>query len=91
MAIDDRNQIHVVWAGRTESSPSIYQLQYKKFEATGWHPTRQLTSSLNNQEWPNLVWAFYPLLNGDKINQPADGFIAVWVDGMWLKYYSTAK
>jgi len=88
IAIDGNDHIHVVWSSQNSGSPAIYQIRYREY-TTSWQPIEELTAStLYNQTYPSLMWAFYPIINGVKTNQPEDGYAFIWMDGTAIKYWT---
>lgn len=90
IAIDGKDQIHVVWSGQHSDSPTIYQLRYRSY-VTSWQPINKLTSSTsNNQAYPSLIWALHPTVGGVKTNRPEEGYFSIWMDGTTIKYWKRA-
>lgn len=89
IAIDSKDRIHVVWSGKSSGSPTYSQLRHRRF-TTSWEPIEDLTSSTTaDQNYPNLMWALYPEVNGIKTNEPQDSYSFIWMDGTTIKYEST--
>ncbi|MEM2129288.1 MAG: PKD domain-containing protein [Candidatus Bathyarchaeia archaeon] len=87
IATDRKDNIHVVWYGQHSDSPTLYQIRCRSY-TTSWLPIEELTSStLYNQTYPSLMWGFYPIIGGVKINQPEDGYAFIWMDGTTIKYW----
>jgi len=88
IAIDSNDYLHVVWAGKHPDSPDYYQLRYRKY-TTGWSPVQNLTSASEHQRNPNLIWAWWPLVDGIRTNMPKDGYAFVWNDNTTIKFYNS--
>jgi len=89
IAIDSKNNIHVVWSGKDSGSPTYYQIRYREY-TTSWQPIQNLTSSSSNhQTSPSLMWANYPEIGGIKTNVLTDGYAFVWNDGSDVKFYKS--
>lgn len=88
IAIDGKNNIHIVWYGKHPISHSFYQIRSRTYQ-NSWKPIQEITLLLHDQINPSLMWAFYPLINGVKTNQPKEGYAFVWIDGTTIKYQSS--
>ena len=88
IAIDSRNDIHVVWSGKHSGSPTYYQIRHREY-TTSWQPIQNLTSSSSNhQSSPSSMWANYPQIGGQRTNVPQDGYSFIWMDGVIIRYGS---
>ena len=79
IAIDIRDYLHVVW----QNNGSI---KYKEY-TTAWQATETLVPDTYSA-YPNLIWAFWPQIGGERTNVPQDGYSFVWMDGTTIKYWS---
>jgi parallel beta-helix repeat protein len=86
LAIDDQNNLHVIWFGQHFTSPNMYQIRYRR-HTTSWQPIEELTSSTSkSQTFPSLMWAFYPIIDNEKVSQFRNGCAFVWMDGTTIRY-----
>lgn len=89
VSVDKNNNIHVVWSGKHVNSPNYYQIRYREYPLDG-SPPQDITSASVEQENPNLIWAWWPVVDGVSANIPMTGFAFVWNDGSMIKFYKSA-
>ena len=65
VATDSHNNVHVVWEGSG--------IQYRQKTSEGW----QAQSNPSSGQYPSLLWARHPTLNGVMTNVPHQGYIYV--------------
>ncbi|MBC8275561.1 MAG: hypothetical protein H8E40_11425 [Chloroflexi bacterium] len=88
ISIDNLGHIHVVWTGQHSESPTIDQIRHREY-TDSWQPIQNLTSSTSDdQDYPSLLWARYPVISGVQTNQPEDGYAFIWQDGTTTRYYN---
>lgn len=89
VSIDKNNNIHVVWSGKHVNSPNCHQIRYREYPLDG-SPPQDITCALVDQENPNLIWAWWPVVDDVSTNIPKTGFAFVWNDGPIIKFYKSA-
>lgn len=89
IAIDSNDYLHVVWAGKHLHFPDYYQLRYRKY-TTGWSSVQNLTSASLDQKNPNLIWAWWPSVEGIRTNVPKDGYAFIWQDNETIRFYKSS-
>jgi len=89
IAVDSNDYLHVAWQGKSPSSPDHHQIRYRKY-STSWSAVETLTSASVDQEAPNLIWAWWPVVNGLRTNRPKEGYAFVWNDGADIKFHKSS-
>jgi hypothetical protein len=90
IAIDGAGNLHVAWEGEHAGSPTIYQVRYRLYNGS-WQAIENLTSYSVDQRVPNLIWAYWPLIAGNRTNRPAMGYAFIWAnDDAEIRYQSSS-
>jgi parallel beta-helix repeat protein len=89
ISVDSNDALHVVWQGKHSGSPDYYQIRYRKY-TTGWSLVQDLTSASVDQEYSNLIWAWWPVVSDVRTSRPKDGYAFVWNDGSDIKFYRSS-
>ena len=90
ISIDKNDDIHIAWVGKSASSPNYYQIRYRNYPLDGT-PPQDLTSASVNQGNLSLIWAKYPIINGNYANIPQNGYVFVWNDGSTIRFYKSSN
>ncbi len=93
IAVDASDNLQVVWHGNYTAAPTYSQIRYLKYTVgTGWGAITNLTSSAStNQQFPNLIWARWPVVGGYSSCRPKTGYAFTWTDGTTVKYYCSSN
>lgn len=86
ISVDGNDHLHVVWQGKHSGSPDYYQIRYRRY-AGNWSSVDNLTSAAVDQEYPSLIWAWWPALDDVKPNIAQSGYAFVWEDGSDVRFY----
>jgi Leucine-rich repeat (LRR) protein len=88
ISIDNLGHVYIVWTGQNSDSTTVDQIRYREY-TDSWQPVQNLTSSISdNQTYPSLLWARYPIISGAHTNQPENGFSLIWNDSSVIRFYS---
>jgi len=93
IAIDSNDYVHVAWDGKGWGTNSdYYNIQYRR-RTTTWQTQESITDRAYNNEYANLIWARYPVIDSRKTNQPQAGCEIVWsgqdVSGYKVEFYKS--
>ena len=89
ISIDSYDYLYVVWQGKHSGSPDYYQMRYRKY-TTSWSSVQDLTSASVDQKYPNLIWAWWPVVGDTRTNRPENGYAFVWNDDSDVKFYKSS-
>lgn len=80
IAVDSNDYVHVVWNDNGN-------IIYRKFTSS-WQPSETIISDTDSC-YPNLIWSWYPVVNGVHPNRPQNGYAFVWNDGATVRFYKS--
>ncbi|MBU0497565.1 MAG: PKD domain-containing protein, partial [Candidatus Thermoplasmatota archaeon] len=80
IALDSNDYVHVVWNDNGN-------IIYRKFTSS-WQPSETIISDTDSIS-PDLIWSWYPVVNGVHPNRPQNGYAFVWNDGPIIKFYKS--
>jgi len=78
IAVDNGNNIHVVWQGLHAGSTTNNQIRYSKYTASWSAPSNLTITTSYVSNFPNLLWSNYPNISGIETNIPQTGYALVY-------------
>ncbi len=82
IALDETDSIYVVWAGESwGDNPTWDNIKYRIKYPTGWQPFVSITDRAEDQGYPGLLWATFPLVGGERPNILAPRIVFTGFDG----------
>jgi hypothetical protein len=91
IALEVDDTVHVVW--RREGT--VRPLYHRKYTGS-WAPEEEISPGFEYQEYPNLLWAYYPIVGGVKTNVLPVGYYLVFgwqessVSDSFIKFFNSS-
>lgn len=74
ISIDKDDDVYVAWQGYGwGTNPTIRNIQVRKRLVGVWQASVGVTNRPLDQAYPNLIWAIWPMVSGERTNIPATG------------------
>ncbi|MCX6667835.1 MAG: DUF2341 domain-containing protein [Euryarchaeota archaeon] len=90
IAVDNGNNLHVVWQGLHAGSTTKNQIRYSKYTASWSAPSNLTTTTDYVSNYPNLLWGNFPNVSGKEIDAPQTGYALVYAsDNNNIIYYNS--
>ncbi|MDI6591341.1 MAG: lamin tail domain-containing protein, partial [Patescibacteria group bacterium] len=86
IALDANGHIYVV-CSRFSKSDDKWHIYLRKY-TDAWQSIESL-EAINDQNFPNSLWSFYPIISGIKTNQPKKGYLFIYYEGEDLKFFAS--
>ena len=80
IALDSNDYVHVVW----NDNGNIVHREF----TTSWQSSETIISDTDSIS-PDLIWSWYPVINGVHPNKPQNGYAFVWNDGSTIRFYKS--
>ena len=79
IAVDSKDNIHLVWSGWGPFSNAQY-IYYREKTSEGWQPQESITDSQHDRIKPSLLWAMWPDPPMVRTDVPETGYASAYIN-----------